>query len=296
MKQVKKGWKVIHGQKKQEVTLPIEATPGITQHTTLKQQIVQGTRSTWTRNLYCVTDQLGIDFPRFANKCFFGYHMPTEELIEYYSQNDTPTSHVLDSQMLPDNFEVLSHEQLQKLPSNEQRQKYHMKLVLLLFAKLFEGPDSAAENYIRSKFDEFFMDSADLGLACCSFIEKAFLPGTNQDFSRATRALNVMRTVTQGHFAPAVTVFQEKLGISNIVANIRHMIFVSVPRNQEENVCIYHLKSECADWGALSWQLSCEADNYALDLLRVGFEIHELQINVSFKYHLLQTKKSNSEN
>ena len=251
-----------------------------------KQAILDGLDIIWNRPKDTVVDQLGIDLPRLASKCTFISPKSNEELFKLFKETELCPVYESDYHLIPNTFPkelLLSYEEVhQKYRLPGPRQAYYIKAILLLFATIFTEEDPY--KFIMMQFENFFDNPGEMGLTCTDFIEKAFLKNEKNidipHFPFQSVSFNLMRTLTQGHFASITTELQSILGMDNITSNLKHQIFITIPNENEENIRITHIKEEFAHWGGFVWHLSCLIDPKGDKLLSVDLAIDEIQLTV----------------
>ena len=247
-------------------------------------EAAEGVETCWKRSVEKITKQLGKDLPRFSNKIVFCTSEDYKLIENHFQENMNHIEPILSNSLLhsipPDLF--LSSEDLESL-SHSESNIYKLKTTLLLFAFFFEGGyHSQAYQYILSNFDENLGNAKDLAFACEVFLEKTFIPEEREnidlEFPTKSKALNILRGVTQGHFSSVATGFQSRLGMKNITSNVHHVIYIILP-DDEGCTTVLHYKIESGGWGNIRWLLSVKLDNGYNNLIEIEFNIDTLIFN-----------------
>jgi hypothetical protein len=261
---------------------------------TPKTTAADGVAESWNRGVEKVLTQLGKDLPRFANKITFVPQSRRSDILsdfQYFDGGFQPlfmdpygTQPPLDEMVIA---ETRTEQQMRQLRS-----------VIELFAG-FLDPREAPKAYIESHFEEKFLVCSDLGFACALFLERAFLGSGEEvpsEFPTASPVVNVLRSVTQGHFAAVASAFQSRLGMENFARHLFHRVYVILPDTSfsapagpllaQDSIEIVHYKAESASWGHLQWSLTVTVDSEGKDIQKIQFEIFQL----SFEPHLTATK------
>ena len=249
-----------------------------------QKEAAEGVRECWNRTVEKLVTQLGKDLPRFANKIIFTTTKDNKIMEEAFNEMTQRKSFVLAtpklSEEVEDIYSIHGHEDTQNL---NQKRLHELKTILLLLSHFLEKMkrDSPSFCYIEENFDEFFSHSVDLSSECAYFLEKAFVPSGEQTFPVQSASLNVMRTLTQGHFSSVTTGFQSRLGITNITGNMHHQIFVVLPEENDDSIYVAHYKAEASSWGHMKWMLGTRISSCGAELKEIDFSIYELALDVS---------------
>eukprot|EP01129_Flabellula_baltica_P014090 TRINITY_DN6680_c0_g1_i1.p1 TRINITY_DN6680_c0_g1~~TRINITY_DN6680_c0_g1_i1.p1 ORF type:complete len:307 (-),score=61.13 TRINITY_DN6680_c0_g1_i1:163-1083(-) len=123
------------------------------------------------------------------------------------------------------------------------------------------------------------------------YFESAMVDQTKRDFQNEcfdyieslgeeNDVIKLLRTCTQGHFAPCTIAMMHGFGMADILNNNAHDIII---RFNKEDIEVTHFRKESSHWGSVTWELKTTIDLMQLDtLISVDFNILEIKLYVYF--------------
>ena len=242
----------------------------------------------WNWPFNKILAQLSKDLPRFANKLILSSNDELSHIKTSFGEMCKRQSIIFRDSLSTDEIAdvFLSPEAILSM-NNQERQLYELKLALLTITFFLEDKsfDSAPFRHVMDNFDGCTGSMNDLSSQFGSFLSEAFLSvaeSANQhSFPVTSQSLNIMRAITQGHYASIASAFQECLGLENMTRNQHHQIFLVLPHEGDADyiVQVIHLKAETATWGQLKWELCCVVSPTG-ELQSIKFSVYELEFTV----------------